>query len=240
MGNSGKKILIADDVSDAREVMRAILESMDFDILEAETGLAAVNLIESDPAIVLALLDINMPLIDGLRVLERIAPLKKQRGFKVCLVTGQRSEQDVKAGIAVGCDDYIVKPIDTKVLIRKVENLLGTNSNVNDFFKVPVKMKATLANTKPSVPLTILSLSEIGAGVESSAAFEIGKMIALSSEDFGKVIENKFPINCKVLSSTPSGDKFLVEVQFVGIEAKTSQLLRSFVIRNPNPKKESA
>ena len=106
-------MLIADDDSDTRKVLRRFLRSLALETLEAEDGVEALELARaSRPDIVL--LDIFMPEKDGVEVLKELAPVMPEAGF--IMITGNEDEVLACKCLEYGAIDYISKPINLEAL----------------------------------------------------------------------------------------------------------------------------
>jgi DNA-binding response OmpR family regulator len=116
------RVLLVDDEPQIRHILRAYLEKDDFDVLEVDTGDAAVTL-TTDPttAVDLVVLDVGLPDIDGIEVLRR---LRAAGDVPVILVTARSEELDKLVGLAVGADDYIVKPFSPREVVARVKTVL--------------------------------------------------------------------------------------------------------------------
>lgn len=113
-------ILIADDESDIRKLIKINLREKDYHVLEAENGTEALKLILSK-SIDLAILDIMMPKLDGLNLLREI---RKISSIPVILLTARGEEMDKVLGFGLGADDYLVKPFSVAELVARIEALL--------------------------------------------------------------------------------------------------------------------
>jgi len=113
------KLLIADDSSFMREILKEIFVKEDYKIIEAGNGKEALDKIESEnPDLVL--LDIIMPELDGIQVLE-----KAKDGLKVIVISAVGQEKMVEKAKTLGASDYIVKPFDSTEVLSKVQAVLG-------------------------------------------------------------------------------------------------------------------
>ena len=104
------KVLVADDNATSRELIRAILGSEDYQILEAADGeeaLARTRLNHPDAV----LLDVQMPLMDGFAVLRQLRQDPDYEGLPVAAITAYGMAGDRQRALAAGFDDYIPKPI---------------------------------------------------------------------------------------------------------------------------------
>ncbi|PRR81954.1 response regulator transcription factor [Clostridium vincentii] len=115
-----KAILIVEDEIRIRFLLRDYFLKEGFVIYEAENGLAALNLYK-EKKIDLIILDIMMPIMDGLTVLEKIREVST---LPIILLTAKSEEDDKLQGYAYGADDYMTKPFSPKVLVAKVKALL--------------------------------------------------------------------------------------------------------------------
>jgi DNA-binding response OmpR family regulator len=116
-------ILVVDDNRDNVEILRAFLESRGYVVAEASDGKAALAQMEQvRPALVL--LDVMMPGIDGWQVCRTIKNHPDLGSTKVVMVTAKGGFEDKFEGLRSGADDYVVKPVDFKDLLAKVERNL--------------------------------------------------------------------------------------------------------------------
>ena len=118
-----KKIVLADDNTVSRELIREVLDSPDYRIMEAADGHEALALIlASDPDLVL--LDIQLPGMDGYSVVSRLRRNPKFARLKIVAVTAFAMQGDREKALTAGFDGYITKPIDTYRLEEQVQELL--------------------------------------------------------------------------------------------------------------------
>ena len=116
-------VLVADDDDDILLLVTTRLRRDGFDVLTASSGDRALELArERRPDI--AVLDIGMPGLDGLQVLEQIRGDDDLRGMLVLLLTAKAQESDVRRGYETGADAYIKKPFSPAELSTKVRELL--------------------------------------------------------------------------------------------------------------------
>jgi DNA-binding response OmpR family regulator len=117
-------VLVADDDEDILLLVTTRLRRDGFDIISARSGDEALALVrERRPA--LAVLDIGMPGLDGVQVLEQIRADDDLRGMLVVLLTAKAQESDVRRGFDAGADAYVKKPFSPADLSARVRELLG-------------------------------------------------------------------------------------------------------------------
>lgn len=109
------KILIIDDDRELLNMLKDFFEIRRYDVTVAQDGVTALNLIGTNPDIIL--LDVNMPRIDGLEVCRRI---RNQVFCPILFLTARAEEQDRVNGLLSGGDDYIVKPFSLKELEARI------------------------------------------------------------------------------------------------------------------------
>ena len=121
---AGKKVIIVDD--DIRNIfaMTSMLERYKMDVRSAETGRAALELLQSDPETDLVLMDIMLPEMDGY---ETMRAIRKMYGFEelpIIALTAKAMKGDREKCIGAGASDYIAKPVDTERLLTLLRNWL--------------------------------------------------------------------------------------------------------------------
>ena len=116
-------ILVVDDESRMRKLIKDFLIQKNYNILEAEDGERALKVYEENKEkIDLILLDVMMPKLDGLSVLRNIRQENKK--LPIVLLTARAEEQDELFGFELGVDEYITKPFSPKILVARVEAIL--------------------------------------------------------------------------------------------------------------------
>ena len=115
------KILVVDDESRMRKLVRDFLHRKDYDVLEAENGEEAVDVFCANNDISLIILDVMMPKMDGWQVCREI---RKLSNVPIVMLTAKSEEQDELLGFELGVDEYITKPFSPKVLTARVEAIL--------------------------------------------------------------------------------------------------------------------
>ncbi|MHB9111269.1 MAG: response regulator [Thermoleophilia bacterium] len=121
---SAKRVLIVDDESSLRALVRVNLEVDGLEVSEAVDGIEAMNMLrESKPDLIL--LDLMMPGKDGIEVLEELAADKNLRDIPVLLLTAKGEQEDLERGAALGARGHITKPFDPEQMVRTVKAALG-------------------------------------------------------------------------------------------------------------------
>ena len=110
------RILIVDDVADIRNFVRAALTPEGFDVIEAENGTRALEIFRTvEPAVIILDLSIGQP--DGFEVCREI---RKTSSVPIIMLTSHVQEMDEAMCLAAGADDYITKPVSSRILALRV------------------------------------------------------------------------------------------------------------------------
>jgi signal transduction histidine kinase len=120
-------ILVVDDQFQNVELLNAYLVPQGYDVVKAASGKEALEKISSDP-IDLVLLDVMMPNMSGLEVLEKLRADERTRLIPVVMVTTLKETEDRIKALETGCDDFLSKPFDKHELLARVRSLLKIKS----------------------------------------------------------------------------------------------------------------
>lgn len=115
------RILVVDDESRMRKLVKDFLVKKDFEVLEAGDGEEAVDLFFEEKDIALIILDVMMPKMDGWQVCREIRSHSK---VPIIMLTAKSDERDELLGFELGVDEYISKPFSPKILVARVEAIL--------------------------------------------------------------------------------------------------------------------
>lgn len=154
------KILVVDDESRMRKLVRDFLVKNNFDVVEAENGEEAIDKFFADKDISLVVLDVMMPKMDGWEVCREIRNYSK---VPIIMLTAKSDERDELKGFELGVDEYISKPFSPKILVARIDAILRRTNSADDAY------------------------IEIGGVVIDKSAHEVkidGKTIDLSLKEF--------------------------------------------------------
>ena len=123
-----QKILVVEDNNRNRRLLKILLESRGYEVIEAVTGEEAMKYLrDSNPDLIL--MDIQLPNVDGLELTRDIKSNPKTADIPIVAVTAYAMKGDRERILEAGCDGYISKPIDTRKLILLVTETLENSSN---------------------------------------------------------------------------------------------------------------
>jgi two-component system response regulator (stage 0 sporulation protein A) len=207
------KILIADDNREFCDILTKFL-SMDDDfqvIGVAKDGLEALDKItETTPDVLI--LDIIMPHLDGLGVLEGLHKLELQKIPKIVVLSAVGQDKITQKAIELGADYYVVKPFDFKVFIKRLKQIIGLENSTesivkNDYIKIPAT-KSSSINTTRSLEARITNvIHEIGVPAHIKGYSYLREAIAMVIEDMellGAVTKELYPNIAKKYNTTSS------------------------------------
>ena len=118
------RILVVDDMFDNRSVLKRRLVKRGFHVVEAESGPEALDLIASQ-AFDLVLLDVMMPGMSGLEVLEQVRQSRSSQSLPIIMVTAKSFSDDVVAALQLGADDYVTKPVDFGIALARINTQIA-------------------------------------------------------------------------------------------------------------------
>ncbi len=159
-----KKILVVDDESRMRKLVRDFLSMNGFQVLEAGDGEEALNIFYSDKEICLVILDVMMPKLNGWQVAKEIRNVSKT---PIIMLTAKDTERDELMGFEIGVDEYISKPFSPRILVARVEAILRRSGQDEN---------------------TVLTIDGISVDKSARTASVDGKPIELSYKEFELLI----------------------------------------------------
>lgn len=157
-------VLVVDDEADLAETLRYNLEREGYQVLVANDGATALQLLRQR-SVGLVLLDVMLPDLAGTELLRRIRASKDLQGLPVILLTAKSEEIDRVVGFELGADDYVVKPFSMRELLLRVRALLRRHS-------------------EPTAEAALLELAEIRLDKSSHQVWVHGEEIRLTALEF--------------------------------------------------------
>src|SRR5262245_51715319 len=178
-------LLVVDDNDENREMLSRRLRKRGFEVLMAEGGRKALDLVRGPQAIDLVLLDVNMPEMSGLEVLKILRQLRSATELPVIMATARSDSEDIVEALELGANDYVTKPLDFPVALARVQAQLRT--------------KRATPVTEPA------AAKDVGRGTVLGGKYEIEA--PLGSGAFGTVFKARHldldaPVAVKVLQAS--------------------------------------
>lgn len=122
------KILVVDDESRMRKLVRDFLVRSNYEVIEAEDGAKAVDIFFAQKDIALIVLDVMMPKMDGWQVCREIRAYSQ---VPIIMLTAKSDERDELQGFSLGVDEYISKPFSPKILVARIEAILRRTNQLS-------------------------------------------------------------------------------------------------------------
>ncbi len=123
------KIMVVDDESRMRKLVRDFLVREGYKVIEAADGEEAVDLFYENRDVALIILDVMMPKMDGWQTCREI---REESKVPIIMLTAKGDEQDELKGFELGVDEYISKPFSPKILVARVEAILRRSGKVEE------------------------------------------------------------------------------------------------------------
>jgi two-component system cell cycle response regulator DivK len=121
--NKRRTVLVVDDFDDTRQLMRLWFEKMGYHVVEAENGKEAIR-VAQDELPDLIIMDIEMPVLDGLRAARIIRDEEKLRNVPIIAVSAYGREQFRARALAAGCSEYVSTPFEPDELKKLINDLM--------------------------------------------------------------------------------------------------------------------
>ena len=123
------KILVVDDESRMRKLVRDFLVRQNYEVIEAADGEEALDAFYADKDIALIILDVMMPKMNGWDVCKEIRSTSK---IPIIMLTAKSDESDELMGFELGIDEYVTKPFSPKILVARVEAILRRTNKIGE------------------------------------------------------------------------------------------------------------
>jgi len=206
VGEVKATVLVVEDDLAVRTLLRLLLEDEGYGVVEAATGVAAVDRFATE-SVDLVLLDVRMPGLDGFEVCRRI---RRTSMVPIIMVTAQHDSHDIVAGLEVGADDYVTKPFVDRELLARVR----------------VQLRRRTEERETSV---VLSFGSLELHVDEGRVTLAGEELALTKTEFRllchfaqqpKRVWNRDQLLVHVWGYDYSGDGRLVDTHIARLRAK--------------------
>lgn len=126
MPDPNMKILVVDDFSTMRRIVKNILKQIGYEnVTEAENGADAFAKLEASGDFQFVVTDWNMPVMDGLGLLKKVRSTPALKNLPILMVTAEAEKEKVVTAIQAGVNNYIVKPFTAEVLQEKINKIFG-------------------------------------------------------------------------------------------------------------------
>ena len=173
------RILVVDDESRMRKLVRDFLVRQDYEVLEAGDGEEALDIFYREKDIALLILDVMMPKMNGWEVCREVRENSK---VPIIMLTAKSDESDELMGFDLGVDEYISKPFSPKILVARVEAILRRTNQIGDSSQIKKAGLIVLDKTAHEVTIDGKSVELSFKEFELLEYFMDNQGIALSRE----------------------------------------------------------
>ena len=116
-----RKALVVDDSRAIRMILARTLGSLGYAVTPAANGKEALEALEKEPSVCLALVDWNMPVMNGLEFVKALRADEKYASTKVMMVTTETEFEQMSAALEAGANDYVMKPFTEEVIVQRLQ-----------------------------------------------------------------------------------------------------------------------
>jgi diguanylate cyclase (GGDEF)-like protein len=204
VANRAPLLLVVDDVADNRIVLARRFQRRGFDIVEAEDGAQALELIERHNFDVV-LLDAMMPGMDGNEVLRRIRTRRSASALPVIMVTARTESENVVESLQLGANDYITKPVDFAVALARVSKQVARRRQELELVDANNALEAARIRLETHVSERGARLLEANATIQEEVARRLAtedKIAYLAHHDTLTGLANRFSFELKLQSAS--------------------------------------
>ena len=217
-----KTILVVDDDEDMLKILSKILGAQGMHVLSASGPQEAMKLLDQVPHVILT--DLHMEPVDGFQFIRDVRVHPTTRKTPILVLSALNDFQSVKKAIALGVNDYVLKPLTGPILVRKIKKVL--------FHQDFLQWDATPETEIPAeieVEAQVQTLGETGYQILGPFKITPDLELKIKSEEFKKLNLERFTQRAsRLLKTYQSGGRFLNDVTFVGIDEEGSGNIRQF------------
>ena len=115
------KALVIDDSKAMRSILSRMLQGLGFEVLEASNGREGIERLQANGSVDLALVDWNMPEMNGLEFIRSVRSLQSYDGVLLMMVTTETEMENVVRALAAGANEYVMKPFTQEIILEKLQ-----------------------------------------------------------------------------------------------------------------------
>ncbi len=179
MGNNPRKVLIADDSATTVMYLSILLNRMGFTLMTAKDGIEALGIIKRDPPDVI-LLDIHMPVMDGIATLRQLKIDPQTREIPVVIITIDADDKTIGECKKLGCADYLTKPVNLTRLHQLIQSQFTKEIPCRKYLRAPYRGWITVSHRGKIRDYYAVTLSEGGIYLRGNNPPVVGTELELS------------------------------------------------------------
>lgn len=221
-----RNVLFVDDDPIAQTLIASMLNQAGYIVTCVNEGFAALDLLNRY-AFDLLILDIMMNQMNGIDLLKRIKAQPQSKDIPVIMLSARDDKLIITRAIQSGAADYVVKPPQRDMFLKKIENILGGRPR---FAEVNLAKGTDKAQCEFIFNANIISIGEAGMTFASPLPLEVDSLQIINAPIFSQVgIESR---TFKVLHCQAEKDHYVVYVNYLGLKPKEVEKVRDWVITN--------
>ena len=220
------RIMLVDDDRELLNNASALLVHAQFDVFCCETAIEALEQIRKQEFDVI-ITDANMSPHTGFDLIRSVKTIPSYDLVPIAMLTGRREKRDVERALAVGAQDYIVKPLDPEFFIKKVGELAQLsekNRRTARFAEVTLNEIAAC-----EVALVVIGLTEHGVLLESNHHLQVGSIVRIDCELFQKIGVSKSQVRVTSCSAGKIEGTFEIRTKFEAPDEKSVAKVRAHI-----------
>lgn len=219
-----RNILFVDDDPMARKLVESMLTQAGYVVTTAEDGFDALELLYKY-AFDLVILDIMMSKMNGLELLKRIKSQPETQSLPIMMLSSRDDQKIITKALQMGAADYMIRPPDRDVMLRKLETILGGRPR---FAEVYIDQGSPLSECSMIMEGRILSMGESGMTFSSPLPLAVGANQKLDSPLFEQMKLNPPPF--RVVHCQPEKSGYVIYVNFHNLKLEDVKRIREWVI----------
>lgn len=218
-----KTILIVDDDEDIRKILTKILSAQGINVLIAEGPEEAKKYLSHVPHVIIT--DLHMEPVDGFQFIRDLKSSSATKSTPILVLSALNDFASVKKAIALGVNDYIIKPLNAPLLTRKIKKVMFHQ----DFLSWEAAPGEAI-ETEIVIDAQVATLGESGYQLQGPFKITPDKDIAIESAEFAAMKLERFPHRGSQLrKSYQQGGRFINDITFIAIDEESSSFIRQFV-----------
>ncbi len=226
MSIKSKRVLLIDDDEDHLKIIKTILETAGYHVTVTEMAEDALDICKKDPPH-LIITDLKMMPMSGFEFLEKYMQSNVPIKAPVIVLSSLKDKLSVFKAISLGASDYLVKPIQTMQLLKKVKKHIRTD----EFLEITYG-EVSSPKIDVHIPGTIISVGETGFKIEVPVRLATESMVKLKSTIIDELEATSLPMKTSpVLAKTSDTGQYINEVRFIGITYEMSIKIRKLIKR---------
>ncbi len=216
------KFLIVDDDPAILKITEKLLTLKKFEVVCCDNALEAIQTL-GDLSFDIMITDATMPAYSGFDLIRSTKKREDLNYLTIAMLTGRSDKSDIEQAVALGVDDYIVKPIDPELFLEKVDRLVQRHQK--KLKQKPVKLTS---NAKMLVPITVTRFTDIGITIESPYPLTKGTEVQIELEELKEIGLNQNRFKAIFNSESRHHSRILTELILLNLDEEEQKLLAQF------------